>query len=521
MGMFSMADIVLINPKFETSFWGLEYALDLLGVKANLPVAALPLLAALTPAEHRIELIDENVRPIDYDRCAWADIVGVTGMSVQRFHMREIIAELKQRGCFVVVGGPWVTVQEDYFGSDADVIFIGEAETTWPQFLADWSVGQQAHRYEQADRTDVTQLPVPRHDLLNMRDYAFGSVQFSRGCPFTCEFCDIIVTFGRKPRLKTSPQIIAELDCLWRRHGMSTVFIVDDNLIGNKSAIKAVLRDLLAWQQTNGFPLMFFTEASIDLAEDPELLALMSAVNIRIVFVGVETPNEASLRETKKLQNLRQGGSIVDKIHCIQDAGLEVWSGQIVGFDHDGPDIFDRQIAFIQEARIITTMVGMLSAIPKTPLHARLAREGRLDEVDNPPSGTNVIPLRLDRDQLRRGHLRVMQALYAPEAYCERVRQLYLHGPLASLEHWPKRPWPAHLRQSLAALVQSAVIVLRLESRVRDRALRKAYRMMIKEALHRRSPLLLQILAIKCAMHYHAACLVKEMAASQHGINTF
>jgi radical SAM superfamily enzyme YgiQ (UPF0313 family) len=248
MGMFSMADIVLINPKFETSFWGLEYALDLLGVKANLPVAALPLLAALTPAEHRIELIDENVRPIDYDRCAWADIVGVTGMSVQRFHMREIIAELKQRGCFVVVGGPWVTVQEDYFGSDADVIFIGEAETTWPQFLADWSVGQQAHRYEQADRTDVTQLPVPRHDLLNMRDYAFGSVQFSRGCPFTCEFCDIIVTFGRKPRLKTSPQIIAELDCLWRRHGMSTVFIVDDNLIGNKSAIKAVLRDLLAWQ---------------------------------------------------------------------------------------------------------------------------------------------------------------------------------------------------------------------------------------------------------------------------------
>ncbi len=268
-----MADIVLINPKFEASFWGLEYALNLLGVKANLPVAALPLLAALTPPEHRIELVDENVRPIDYDRCARADIVGVTGMSVQRFRMSEIIAELKRRGCFVVVGGPWVTVQEDYFDPGADVIFVGEADTTWPKFLGEWSSGQHARRYEQLQRTDVTQLPVPRHELLKMSDYAFGSVQFSRGCPFTCEFCDIIVTFGRKPRLKTSRQITAELDCLWRRHGVTTVFIVDDNLIGNKKEIKAVLRDLLAWQQKNSFPLLFFTEASIDLADDPELLA--------------------------------------------------------------------------------------------------------------------------------------------------------------------------------------------------------------------------------------------------------
>src|SRR5918993_1106048 len=464
--MLPMADIVLINPKFEASFWGLEYALGLLKVKAALPVAALPLLAALTPAEHRIELVDENVRPIDYDRCARSDIVGVTGMSVQRFRMREIIAELKRRGCFVVVGGPWVTVQEDYFAPEADVIFVGEADTTWPQFLGEWSSGQHARRYEQLQRTDVTQLPVPRHELLKMRDYAFGSVQFSRGCPFTCEFCDIIVTFGRKPRLKTSQQILAELDRLWREHGVTTVFIVDDNLIGNKKEIKAVLRDVLAWQQNNKFPLMFFTEASIDLADDPELLALMSEVNIRIVFVGVETPNEASLRETRKLQNLRAGGSIVDKIHRIQEAGLEVWSGQIVGFDHDGPDIFDRQIAFVREARIVTSMVGMLSAIPKTPLHARLAKEGRLDEAERPVSGTNVIPLRLDPGQLREGYLRVMQKLLAPEAYFERVKQLYLQGPLGTLEHWPKRPWLDALRQNVTTVIQAAFIVLRLETRV-------------------------------------------------------
>src|SRR5688572_3105113 len=209
-----MARIVIINPKFEASFWGLEYALELLGVKANVPVAALPLLAALTPAAHTVKLIDENVEPIDYDRCASADIVGITGMSVQRYRMREIVAELKERGCFVVVGGPWVTVQEDYFDPHADVIFVGEAETTWPQFLRDWQGGRPARRYEQPEKTDMTTVPVPRHDLLRMRRYALGSIQFSRGCPFTCEFCDIIVTFGRRPRIKTTAQILAELDAL-------------------------------------------------------------------------------------------------------------------------------------------------------------------------------------------------------------------------------------------------------------------------------------------------------------------
>src|SRR3954451_11450837 len=206
-----MAEIVFVNPRFEVSYWGLEHALPLLGKRANLPTACLPLLAALTPDEHTVTIVDENVEPLNFDRLAKADIVALTGMSVQRERMIEILTELKARGAFTAVGGPWVTVREDYFGDLADVLFIGEAEVTWPQFLADWQAGRHAPRYEQAAKTDMTTVPTPRFDLLKMRHYLFGSVQFSRGCPFQCEFCDIIVTFGRRPRLKTSGQILREL----------------------------------------------------------------------------------------------------------------------------------------------------------------------------------------------------------------------------------------------------------------------------------------------------------------------
>jgi radical SAM superfamily enzyme YgiQ (UPF0313 family) len=251
-----LADIVLINPRFEISYWGMEHALPLIGKRANMPVACLPLLAALTPAEHNVTLLDENVEPLDWDRLARADIVGITGMSVQRHRMQKILIELKKRGVFTVVGGPWISVQEDYFGELADVIFVGEAEETWPQFLDAWKLGRYQERYQQAEKSDMTKLPTPRFDLLKMHHYLFGSVQFSRGCPFQCEFCDIIVTFGRRPRLKTSAQILAELDAL-RAQKIDIAFIVDDNLIGNKKAIKVLLRDLIAYQEANGYPVRF------------------------------------------------------------------------------------------------------------------------------------------------------------------------------------------------------------------------------------------------------------------------
>ena len=253
----------------------------------------------------------------------------------------------------------------------------------------------------------MTRVPVPRYDLLEMPQYLFGSVQFSRGCPFQCEFCDIIVTFGRRPRLKTPAQVIAELDQLLERR-MEIVFIVDDNLIGNKKAIAPLLDAVRAWQEAHGFPFVFVTEASLDLAEDAELMRLMLAANILSVFIGIESPNEASLVETKKHQNVKAGRTLVERVRAVQQAGLEVWAGMIVGFDHDDETIFDAQATFLREAGIAQAMIGMLYAIPKTPLHARLAAEGRLDEEDLPRYGTNVVPARMSRQALRDGYVDLM-----------------------------------------------------------------------------------------------------------------
>jgi radical SAM superfamily enzyme YgiQ (UPF0313 family) len=516
-----MAEIVLINPRFEISYWGLEHAMPFLGIKAVMPVASLPLLAALTPPGHTVTIIDENVEPIDFARCAAADMVGVTGMNVQRRRMREILQELKARGIFTVVGGPWATVQENDLAGLADVVFVGEAETTWPQFLAEWSEGRHRRRYEQAERTDMATVPAPRLDLLRMRDYAFGSVQFSRGCPFTCEFCDIIVTFGRRPRLKNSAQILAELDGLVAA-GKHSAFVVDDNLIGNKAAIKRLLRDVVAWQQSRGYPLMFATEASIDLAEDPELMQLMVAANISNVFVGIETPNEDSLRETKKIQNLRsRGGTMLDKVHRIQEAGMEVWCGIIVGFDNDDATIFAAQRRFIGEARIVSAMVNMLVAIPGTPLYTRLQAEGRLDAGEEEASfgafGTNVIPRRISREGLRRGFVELMHELYRPEAYFERLDRLYLDARLRIGEaraRYLRRHPLRRIKLDLRLLFEAAAISLLLQRRVPDPALRREYRRrVIRVAWRRREAEIIQVYAIKCAMHYHAYKMVEAMRA--------
>ncbi|GGF08979.1 B12-binding domain-containing radical SAM protein [Aliidongia dinghuensis] len=511
-----MADIVLINPRFEVSYWGLEHAMPYFGKRAVFPVAALPLLAALTPAGHSVTLIDENVEPIDFARCARADIVGLTGMSVQRFRMREILEELKQRGRFTIVGGPWVTLEEGYFEALADVIFVGEAEDTWPQFLADWTAGQPARRYEQAARTDMTRVPVPRFDLLQMRRYAFGSVQFSRGCPFTCEFCDIIVTFGRRPRLKAEAQVLAEIAAL-QTLGAEFVFIVDDNLIGNRHAIKPLLQVVAAWQAARGYPITFFTEASLDLADDPELLALMAEANIVTVFVGIESPNDAALIEAKKKQNLRGERSLVEKVHAIQAAGLEVWCGMILGFDHDDATIFEAHRRFLAEARIIHAMTGMLTALPKTPLHARLAREGRLDPADRSPYGTNVIPRLLGRDELKRGYVGLMQALYAPTAYFDRFEDLFLGARLSfnatRRRYWATHPWQGALA-ALRALVQAVAILGRLQWRIEEAALRREYRRRLIALLRvRREPEMLLVYAMKCAIHAHVHALTRDEAA--------
>jgi radical SAM superfamily enzyme YgiQ (UPF0313 family) len=513
-----MADIVIINPRFEVSYWGMEHTLPLMGKQANFPVACLPLLAALTPKEHSVALIDENIEPIDWERCARADIVGITGLSVQRFRMTEILAEWKRRGCFVVVGGPYVTVDEDYFEGLADVIFIGEAEETWPQFLREWSQGLHQYRYEQAHNSDMTKVPTPRFDLLKMNRYAFGSLQFSRGCPFQCEFCDIIVTFGRRPRIKTSAQVIAELEAI-RKTGLRSIFIVDDNLIGNKKAIKGVLRDVTAWQKRKGYPLTLFTEASIDLADDSELLDLMVEANFIANFIGIESPSEDSLRETKKYQNVRQGGTLLEKVHRIQDAGIEVWCGMIMGFDNDDSAIFDRQIQFIQDARIPFSMSGMLYAIPKTPLYDRLLAEGRLDLSDKSEFGTNVIPLRMSREELLEGYLHVLSELYEPEAYFERTDALFLQ-PSFEIGIINVRPWwrisLRWLWSEAKCVVESLGLLSRLMAQVPEPELRREYRKRLWRFLkvHRRPGLVL-FYVFHLAMHYHTQKMAQNMSSRQ------
>jgi radical SAM superfamily enzyme YgiQ (UPF0313 family) len=499
--------------------------LPLLGKRSAMPVASLPLLAALTPPDHRVTILDENIAPLDFDRIARADIVGVTGMSVQRARMRDIMVEVKRRDAFIVVGGPWVSVDECYFRGLADAVFVGEAEETWPRFLEDWQRRQIRSRYEQVERTDMTQVPVPRYDLLDMPQYLFGSIQFSRGCPFQCEFCDIIVTFGRRPRLKTTAQIVRELEAL-RARGMEIVFIVDDNLIGNKKAIAPLLEALGSWQEAHGFPFIFVTEASLDLAEDQHLMRLMLDANILSVFIGIESPNVASLVETKKHQNVKVGRTVVDRVRAVQDAGLEVWSGMILGFDHDDETIFEAQREFLREARIAQAMIGMLYAIPKTPLHARLAVAGRLDPDDESPFGTNVIPAHLGRDALRDGYVRLMEAIYEPDAYFERLDACVGNGSLpfapARARYWRTHP-AARLRGQTINLARATVLYARLMRRVDDADLRARYRREIRrQFLSHRDPGHLFGYLIRCAMHYHHYTLTRQMARN-HGavVNSF
>jgi radical SAM superfamily enzyme YgiQ (UPF0313 family) len=516
-----MARICLINPRFPTSFWGLNHGLTLLGKKANMPVLALPVLAGLTPPEHEVVLIDENVQEIDFDALEAFDIVGLTGMTVQRDRMCEILHELKARGIFTAVGGPWVSVAEgwDRFEGLIDVTFIGEAEEMWPRFLDEWGRGAHQARYEQAEKTDMTKVPLPRYDLVPFREYAMGCVQTSRGCPFQCEFCDIIVIFGRRPRVKTPEQVVAEVEAQYRQ-GTRMIFLVDDNFIGNKRAAKGILHALIDWQRAHGYPVAFGTEASLDLAEDDELMRLMTEAGMATVFIGIESPDEEALRETKKYQNVR--GSLLDRVHKVQAAGLEIYAGMIVGFDHDDIGIFERQYAFLHRARIIAVMAGMLSAIPKTPLYERLMAEGRLDNdaADDPLIATNVIPLNMTREEMRDGWVDLLRRLYDPEDYLKRFAALYIDDDFTlgkAKMDWLRRhrPW-TYVKQNVLIVLAALVMLARIWSDPRTRPFRPVYARYLLKMLAARRPLrhLFQF-ATRCIFHVHLATMTRQMVRGE------
>jgi len=425
-------NILLVSPATPHSFWSYKYVLPLISKRAAFPPLGLLTVAAMLPEDWSLKLVDLDVSRLttaDIDR---ADYVFLSAMIVQEESARDVIRRCLDRGKKVIAGGPLFTTGYERF-PEVQHIVRGEAENIMPRLAADMRAGALEPVYYDATRPDVTTTPVPRWDLVNFRHYANMSVQFSRGCPFNCEFCDIIVMYGRKPRVKTPEQIVAELDALAEAGWKDSVFIVDDNFIGNKAKAKALLRRLVVWRKERASKISFSTEASLNLVDDPELLELMVKAGFKQVFVGIETVQDDSLAECAKVQNRQR--DLVEAVRTIQTSGIEVMGGFIVGFDNDDHSVFEQLRDFIQESGVVTAMVGLLTALPETQLFKRLKEEGRLlqQSTGNNLDGIlNFVP-KLDREVLIAGYRSLVTRLYAPESYYQRaltfLRQHRPQGP--------------------------------------------------------------------------------------------
>jgi radical SAM superfamily enzyme YgiQ (UPF0313 family) len=411
---------LLVNPQFPDSYWSGRHALRFTGRKTLLPPLGLITAAALFPRSWEMRLVDLEVEPLTDADLDWAEVVLLTGMLVQKQSLLEILERCRTKGVRTVVGGPYVTSTPEEV-TIANHLVVGEAEQIIPQLAADLEAGTAQPLYEEKDKPDVQQTPVPRYELLKPGAYHQMSLQFSRGCPFTCEFCDIIVMYGRRPRTKTSSQVIAELDAIRATGFTGDVFFVDDNFIGNKKAVREVLPAVGAWRRSVGRAFEFYTEASMNLADDLDLVDQMTAAGFTSVFIGIETPSDEGLKETRKVQNLRR--DMASQVHDLLDHGLDVWAGFILGFDSDGPDIFDRMIAFIERAAIPYAMVGILGALPRTPLFARLQKEGRLrEDFRGDQFGVTNVITHLPVTEMISGYRRVLESLYSPEEFFQRCR---------------------------------------------------------------------------------------------------
>ncbi|MGV7229745.1 MAG: B12-binding domain-containing radical SAM protein [Nitrospirales bacterium] len=412
--------ILLIYPEYPATFWSFKYALKFIHKKAALPPLGLLTIGAMLPKEWSKKLVDVNVAKLTEKDLAWADYAFISGMVLQRESAREIIARCKEANLKVIAGGPLFTSEYDQF-EDVDHFVLNEAELTLPPFLADLEKGCAQHIYETPEFCDIRRTPAPLWDLIDLKHYASMGIQFSRGCPFNCEFCNVTALFGHRVRMKTAEQIIAELDGLYDQGWRGQVFFVDDNFIGNKAYLKAhLLPALIQWQKDRK-EIPFNTEASVNLADDPALMEMMVKAGFDAVFIGIETPNEESLAECNKQQNKNR--NLIESVKLMQRAGLQVTGGFIVGFDSDTPSIFQRQIEFIQKSGIVTAMVGLLNAPPGTRLHERMREEGRLIDFisgDNADGSTNILP-RMGLNVLREGYGNLMQHIYSPEHYYKRV----------------------------------------------------------------------------------------------------
>jgi len=414
--------VLLIYPYFPDTFWSFRHALKFILKKASSPPLGLLTVAAMLPPEWEKRLVDMNVGSLEDGDLLWADLVLISAMAVQKESVKKIITRCRSAGVRIAAGGPLFTTEYEEFG-DVDHLILNEAEVTLPVFLEDWKNGCPEHIYTSDQWADVRKTPVPLWELVNMKLYATLNIQYSRGCPFNCEFCDITLLCGRVPRTKDKDQVIRELDNIYSYGFRGGVFFVDDNFIGNKRKLKdEILPAVAEWMEMRGYPFTFITQASIELSDNEELMNLMVKAGFDVVFVGIETPNEQSLAECSKFQNRNR--DLLASVRNIQKSGLEVQAGFIVGFDSDPLTIFDTQIKFIQNSGIVTAMVGLLNALPRTRLYERLEKENRLlkdTSGDNTDFSINFIP-RMNYDVLINGYKKILETLYSPRYYYKRVK---------------------------------------------------------------------------------------------------
>ncbi|HEX3015848.1 MAG TPA: B12-binding domain-containing radical SAM protein [Desulfobacteria bacterium] len=413
--------ILLVYPKYPITYWGFQYALKFVSKKASFPPLGLLTVAALLPADYEKRLVDMNVTTLKDKDLAWADYVFISAMVVQKESVREVIDRCKRLGVKTVAGGPLFTLEPEAF-DDVNHLLLNEGELTVPKFIAALESGTAEHLYTADTWADLQKTPVPLWNLIKKKAYATMNIQYSRGCPFNCEFCNITSLYGHAPRTKSASQLRQELDALYDSGWRGGVFFVDDNFIGNKiKLMREILPALIEWMTEKDYPFSFLTETSINLADDDELMRMMVKAGFDTVFIGIETPNEDSLGECNKMQNKNR-----DMIACvkkIQRIGLQVHGGFIVGFDNDNSGIFDSLINFIQQSGIVAAMVGLLNAPKGTRLYQRLAKEGRLVESfsgDNTNFTMNFVP-KMDRGMLVRGYDRIVDTIYSPKKYYERV----------------------------------------------------------------------------------------------------
>ena len=444
---------LLIYPKFPDTYWSFKHALSFQGKRAAQPPLGLMTVAALLPASWPKRLVDTNVDRLRDSDLEWADVAMISGMHVQYEHLIAIVEHCRARGLRTVVGGP-ITSSMPASVLKADHIVIGEAETLMADLVHDLTVSRALRVYQAPERPAMQLSPLPDLSLINMRRYSTMTVQYSRGCPYNCEFCDIIEIYGRQPRTKAVAQVIAELDQLHEAGWRDSVFIVDDNFIGNKKRAKELLAAMAEWGREHSYPFRFITEASLNLADDPELLQLFKDARFTSVFLGIETPDEASLVANNKLQNTRR--DLLESVATIQQYGIEVMGGFILGFDTDREDVFDRMVDFIQSSGIPLAMVGLLQAMPGTQLFRRLRSEGRILNAgggNNVECSLNFVP-RMDAARLVEGYRSVMKRIYSPAAYYERVKLLLSRSRpsrTADLRY-------ENLRALVASLIRQGVI---------------------------------------------------------------